>query len=32
MDYFLIMIAPVLVIVLAVFLLFLWGAIGKEEY
>lgn len=32
MDFFLIMIAPILIVVLAVIGLFWWGAKGKEPY
>lgn len=31
MNFFLIMIAPPLVLILSVFFLFLWGAKGKER-
>ncbi|WP_017729443.1 cytochrome bd oxidase small subunit CydS [Halalkalibacterium ligniniphilum] len=32
MDFFLIMIAPILIVVFAILLLFWWGAKGKELY
>jgi len=32
MENFLIMIAPPLIIVVAIVVLFLWGAAGKEKY